>query len=183
MWLQPHIATGVQAGEPAAAGGRASQHLPLPTAAAGSWSWCWGGEDGAARAPGGSEVRPRWCPAVGDHSCSETPTHVPPPGAAGCLLSGPLGEEGGQAACCSGLRGARSSTGRAGAPSVRADVAGLATRQPWGQALPAPAGRLGSVPSPAGSAAAAANTGALHGTPLEGLVGVSSLLPARGIGS
>lgn len=99
------------------------------------------------------------------------------------LSSGPLGEERGRAGHCSGLRGARCSTGGAGAPSARAGVAGLATRQPQGQALPAPVGRLGSVPSPAGSAATAASAEALRGTPPEGLVGAGSLLRARGVGS
>lgn len=182
--LQPHTATGVPAGEPAAVGGRASQCLCPPAAAAGSWAWCWGGEDGTARALGGSKVRPGWCPAVGDHSCSEEPMRVPPPGAAGCLLS-PLAHtvrRGGQAGCCSGLRGARSSMAGAGALSVRADVAGLVTRQPQGQALPGPAGRLGSVPS-AGLAANTANARALCGTPLEGLVGAGSPLRARGVRS
>lgn len=42
QWLQPQTATGVQASEPAAAGGRTSRHSPPQAAAAGSQSWCWG---------------------------------------------------------------------------------------------------------------------------------------------
>lgn len=50
-WLQPHVATGLQASQPAAAGGRASQRLPPPAPAATSQSWC-GGRGWHCQGPG-----------------------------------------------------------------------------------------------------------------------------------
>lgn len=79
-WLQPHIVTSVQAGEPTV--WEEDQHSPPPAATARSWSGCSGGRGWCCQGTGWLKGEMQMVPG-----CVRSPHGLPPSGAASYLLS------------------------------------------------------------------------------------------------